>query len=75
MGDRVVDMQEVEVVVGNNVDHRAGKGGFVRGVVEERIGGYADLMIEDVCVEFIEADGLLIGNEMHLVAFVGQCFA
>ena len=72
VGDRVVDMEEVEVVVGDHVDHGAGKGGFVRGVVEERIGGHADLMVEDVCVEFIEADGLLIGNKMHLVAFVRQ---
>jgi hypothetical protein len=32
-------------------------------------------MVEDVCVELIEADGLLVGNEMHLVALIRQGFA
>jgi hypothetical protein len=32
-------------------------------------------MVEDVCIKFIEAYRLLIGNKMDLVAFVGQRFS
>ena len=70
-----MDMQQVKMVVDDDIDHGAGEGGLIGGVIEEGIGGHPDFVIENICIELIEADGLLIGNKMHLVALVRQRFA
>jgi len=67
-----MDMQEVELVIVDDIDHGAGQGGFVGGIVEKGIGGDANFVIEDISVELVEAYGLLIGNKMHLMTFIGQ---
>ena len=75
MGDGIVNVEEVELVVVDHVHHGAGKSGLIWGVIKERIGRDPHFVVEDVGVEFIEPDWLLIGDEVYLVAFVGQCFS
>src|SRR5579859_3728026 len=75
MGDGVVNMQEVELVVVDDVDHGAGQGRLVGGIVEERVGGDAHLVVKDVRVELVQTHRLLVGDKVNLVAFVGQGFS
>ncbi len=75
MGDRIVHVQEVELVIDDYVNHRTREGRFIGRVVEEGIIRNAHFVIEDIRIKLVEPDRLLIGDEMHLVAFVGKRFS
>jgi hypothetical protein len=69
----VVQVQYVELLVYDNVDHGAGQGGFVGGEVEQRISRHLYLVVINIGVEaLLQAHGLLVGDEVNFIAFVGQ---
>ena len=66
--NRVVHVQEVERVDLGDLGHARGKREVVGRVLEERIVRDRDLVIADVFFAAVEAKGLRVGDEMHLVA-------
>ena len=68
MGNGVVDMQEIEGVEVSYFGHAGSEGEIVRGVFEERVGGYGDFVEVDVGLSAGEAEGLRGGDEVDLVA-------
>src|SRR6185437_1846335 len=72
MRDGVVDMQQIELVIDDHVDHGARQSRLVRRIVEERVGGHAHFVVEDVRIELVETHRLLIGDKMDLVTLVRQ---
>jgi len=71
VGNGVVDVQNIEAVLLGDLRHARGKGQAVGRVLEERIVGDLHFVIEDVGA-LAEADGVRVGDEMDLVAAVGQ---
>jgi hypothetical protein len=58
VGDRVVDVEEIEGVKLGDLGHAGGEGEIVGRVLEERIVGDRDLVVADVGFAAGEAEGL-----------------
>ena len=71
----IVNMQELHIVINNHIYHCAGQSSFIRGIIEQRISRYSYFMIKNVCMKSIQAYGLLVSNEMYVVAFICQGLA
>jgi hypothetical protein len=65
-------MEEVEVVKFGDFGHASGEGEVVRGEFEERIICNRDLVIMDAGFAACEAEGRQVGNEVDVVAAVGE---
>ena len=68
----VVHVQEIERVELGDLGHARGKGEVVGRVLEERIVRDRDLVIVDVVLAAVEAEGLRVGDEVDLVAARGE---
>src|SRR5664279_4956622 len=75
MRNGIMNMQQIQLVIDNHIDHRAGQRSLVRLIIEKRIRRYTHFMIEYICVVFSEPHRLLVSNEMYLVAFICECFS
>jgi len=72
MRDGVVDVEEVELVIGGDFGHARGEGEVVGRVFEERVVGDGDFVKLDVLLAAAEAEGLRVGDEVDLVASGGE---
>jgi len=72
VGNGVVDVEDVELVVGGDFRHARGEGQIVGRVFEEGVVGDGDLVKGDLLFASAEAKGLGIGDEMHLMPGRGQ---
>ena len=68
MRNRVVDVQQVQLVVGRDLSHAGGEGQVVGRVFEEGIIRDGDFVEGDVLLAAAEAEGLRIGDEVDLMA-------
>ena len=70
--NRVVHVQQVEIVELRDLCHARGQRQVVRGIVEQRITGDFHFVIVNVGFLAPQPDRLRVGNEMDLVAALGQ---
>jgi hypothetical protein len=70
--DCVVHVQKVEIVQLGDLSHAGGQRQIVGRIIEERITRYFDFVIMNVRFLAAQPDGLGIGDEMNLVAALGQ---
>ena len=66
-----MDMQQIELVLFGHLRHARRERQAVGRVLKERVVGDFDLVVEDVG-PLAEANGIRVGDEMDLVAAVGQ---
>lgn len=71
VGNRIVDVEQVEVVFLGDFRHAGGESQAVRRVLEERVVRDFDLVIDDIRA-VVEADRVGVGDEVDLVAAVGE---
>ena len=55
-----------------DIDQFTGQRGFVWTEFEERIVRYGHLVVEDVLGKMFQSHRLAVGDEMHLMPFLGQ---
>ncbi len=72
VGNGVVHVEKIELVELRDLGHAAGEGEVVRRVLEERVVGDGDFVEEDAVLTAGEAEGLLVGDEVDLVAAGGK---
>ncbi len=73
VGYGVVQVQHVELLVHYDIDHGACQGGLVGGEVEQGVCGHLYFVEVDIGVEALaEPHGLLVGDEVYFVAFIGK---
>ena len=72
MGNRVMDMQDVEVVYLRHLSHAGGQRQVIRRIFKQGVQRDGDLMKQDARVVGIQPDGLLVGDEMDLMPAVGK---
>ena len=72
MRDGVVDVQQVQVVALGHFGHARGQRQRVGRVLEQRVGRDLDLVVVDARSARVEPDGVGVGDEVDLVAAVGQ---
>ena len=72
MRNRIVHMQQVQIVKLCNLRHASGQGQVIRRIVEQRIPRNLDFVIMDIRFRAPEADGLRIRNEVDFVAALRQ---
>src|SRR5581483_660708 len=72
MGDRVVHVQQVDVVQLRNFRHSTGQGEVIWRKVEQGITGNIDFVVVDVRLRPGQPDRLLIGDEVDLMATLSQ---
>ena len=70
--NRVVHVQQVEIVQLGDFSHARGQRQIVRRIIEQRIARHFDFVIVNVGFLAAQPDGLGIGDEMNLVAALGQ---
>jgi hypothetical protein len=70
--DRVMNVEQVEVVELGNFGHARGKGEVVGRVLEEWVVGDGDFVETDVGFAAGEAEGRLVGDEVDVVAARGE---
>jgi len=75
VGNRVVDVEEVEGFGLEDLEHLGGESEGVRRMVEEGVGSDLDLMKMDVGLAEVHADGRGVGDEMDVVAAGGELLA
>ena len=72
MRNRVVHVQQVEIVELRDLGHARRQRQIVRRIVEQRIAGNFHFVIVDVRFLAPQPDGLRVGNEMDLVSALRQ---
>ena len=72
MRNRVVDVQQVQLVVFRHFRHARGQRQAVRRILKQRISGNFHFVIVDARRAGIQPDGIGVGDEMHFVAAGGQ---
>ena len=72
MRDGVMYVQQIEIVALRDLGHARRQRQQVGRVLEQRIAGDLDFVIVDARNAGIEADRIRVGDEMHLVAAIGQ---
>ena len=65
-------VQQVEIVQLRDLGHARGQRQIVRRIVEQRVPRHFDFVIMNIGFGSPEPDGLGVGNEMDLVAALGQ---
>ncbi len=70
--NRIVHVQQVEIVQLRDLRHACGQRQIVRRIIEQRVARYFDLVVMNVGFLAAQPDGLSIGDEMNLVAALGQ---
>ncbi len=70
--NRVVHVLQVKIVQLGNLSHARGQRQIVRRIIEQRIPRHFDFVIVNVGFLAAQPDGLGIGDEMNLVAALGQ---
>src|SRR5579859_3565368 len=75
MRNSVVDVQDVERLGLEDLQHFGGEGQGVGRVVEKRVGGHFHLVEEDVRVGEVHADRRRVADEMNVVAAGGKFLA
>jgi hypothetical protein len=75
MRDRVVDVEEVELVLARDLRHLGGQGEVVRWVLEQAVRREVDLVVADVLLELVQAEGQPVGDEVHGVAAARELLA
>jgi hypothetical protein len=75
VGDRVVDVEQVEAVFASDLRHLRGQGQVVRRVLEEAVRREVDLVVADVLLELVQPEGQSVGHEVHGVAAPRQLLA
>src|SRR5579864_671126 len=72
MRNRVMDVQDVQVINFRHLRHARGQRQVIRRILKQRILRHGDFMKEDAGLLGIQADGLLISDEMHFMAALRQ---
>ncbi len=67
VGNRVVDVEQVQVVIGCDFGHARGQGQVVRRVFKQGIVRDRDFVEGDVLLAAAQAEGLRVGDEVDLV--------
>jgi hypothetical protein len=72
MWNRVVDMQEVELMTHRHFGHTGGEREAVGRVLEQRVAGDLDLMVVNVGSVEAEPDGIRVADKVDFVAAPGE---
>ena len=72
MRNRVVHVQQVEIVKLGHFGHARGQGQIVGRIVEQRVARNLDFVIMNMGLRFGQADGLRVRDEMNLVSALSQ---
>ncbi len=72
MRNRIVDVQQIEVVVLGHFRHARRQRQAIRRILEQRIVGNFHFVIVDAGSAGVQPDGIGVGDEMDVVAAVGQ---
>jgi hypothetical protein len=72
MRDGIMYMEKVKIIIPDHVYHGARKRSFIRRVIKKRVSRDLHLMIEYIGNEFAKPDGLLVGDKVDLVPFLGK---
>ena len=70
--NRVVDVQQIEVVGFGHVHHARGQRQAIGRILKQRIVGNLDLVIVNARRAGIEADGIRVGDEVDFVPAIGE---
>src|SRR5579871_280057 len=72
MRDCIVDVQNVQVIDFRYFRHARGQRQVIWRILKQRILRHRDFMKEDAWLLGVEADGLLVSDEMHFMATLRQ---
>ena len=75
MGNGVVHMQQIQVLLAHNFNHFRGEYQLVGRVVKKRVLGNSDFVIKDIGPKAAQANRLIVGNEMDLMAICSEGLA
>ncbi len=75
VGDRVVDVEELEAVLARGLRHLHREGEVVGRVLEERVARDVHLVEADVLLEVAEAERQPVGDDVDVVAPAGELLA
>ena len=72
MRNRVVNVQQIEVVALRDIRHAGGQSETIRRILEQRIIRDFDFVVVDARNTGVETDRIGVGDEMNLVSAIGQ---
>src|SRR6185369_7620248 len=72
VGNGIMRVKEIYILISDHIYHRTCQCRLVRGVIKQRITRNPYFVIKNIRTKAVQPDGLLIGDEMNFVAFIGK---